>query len=389
MPALIIGGNAAGMTLFVIAVLRTVNWWRDRRTASWQWRRGSIFWMAYFGLQLLGGLWSNDLDGWRLSLEVKSALWFLPVMLAMPGQKVARDFWWSLGWSVTFYLSWRMLRAGWYQWVLDVPSEWRYARFSGDVHPTYMSLHLAVAFLGLGAHWGSAMKPYFLWGVTALFAVSMGMLGSKAGIMAALIVAGLRLTMMWPRWGKKKWGQLSTALPTGALRWGAFLVLVLVSTWSMSSNRFAEMSSATAVMTDSKAPVQSSSAGRVMVWQTSFEIIQAHPFGVGTGDVVPELMDRYERDGLDYASDRRLNPHNQWLQAGVAFGWPGMAILTMAFLACLLQAWRNGDGALLLCVVLTVLHAGVESVFEVQRGVVFIMWMLMVQLPVSDKTPQA
>lgn len=55
MPALIIGGNAAGMTLFVIAVLRTVNWWRDRRTASWQWRRGSILWMAYFGLQLLGG----------------------------------------------------------------------------------------------------------------------------------------------------------------------------------------------------------------------------------------------------------------------------------------------------------------------------------------------
>ena len=64
---------------------------------------------------ILGGLWSNDLDGWRLSLEVKSALWFLPVMLAMPGQKVARDFWWSLGWSVTFYLSWRMLRAGWYE----------------------------------------------------------------------------------------------------------------------------------------------------------------------------------------------------------------------------------------------------------------------------------
>lgn len=166
-------------------------------------------------------------------------------------------------------------------------------------------------------------------------------------------------------------------------------MMVLVSTWSMSSNRFAEMSSATAVMTDSKAPVQSSSAGRVMVWQTSFEIIQAHPFGVGTGDVVPELMARYERDGLDYASDRRLNPHNQWLQAGVAFGWPGMAILTMAFLAYLMQAWRNGDGALLLCVVLTMLHAGVESVFEVQRGVVFIMWMLMVQLPVSDKTPQA
>ena len=44
---------------------------------------------------------------------------------------------------------------------------------------------------------------------------------------------------------------------------------------------------------------------------------------------------------------------------------------------------------LLLCVALVVLDAGVESVLEAQRGVVFIMWMLMVQLPVADKTSRA
>ena len=97
-------------------------------------------------------------------------------------------------------------------------------------------------------------------------------------------------------------------------------------------------------------------------------------------------MRRYDRDGLTYASERRLNPHNQWLQAGVAFGWPGIAVLTVALLAGLLQAWRAVSGGLLLCVVLVMLHAGVESVLEVQRGVVFIMWMLMVQWPVAVKT---
>jgi O-antigen ligase len=163
------------------------------------------------------------------------------------------------------------------------------------------------------------------------------------------------------------------------------VVLVLVTSWALAGNRFAELSSASAVMTDEQAPVKSSSAGRVMVWQTSLEIIGSHPFGVGTGDVVPELMRRYDRDGLTYASERRLNPHNQWLQAGVAFGWPGIFVLTMALLAGLIQAWRIGSGGLMLCVLLVMLHAGVESVLEVQRGVVFIMWMLMVQWPVNGQ----
>lgn len=388
MPALILGGNVAGFTLFVVAVLRITTWWREHRRARWEWRLGSLWWVAYFGLQLLGGLWSSNLDAWRLSLEVKSSLWFLPVLLAMPGRQVARDFWWSLGWSVTVYLSWRMLRAGWHQVVLDVPTEWRYARFSGDVHPTYMSLHLGAAFLGLGTQWARTLKPVMVWVVTVLFALSLGMLGSKAGIIAALVVAVIRMSMMWPFWGRQQREVLSNSLPKGAARWCVFIALVLVSSWAMSGKRFAEMSSASAVMTDEQAPVQSSSSGRVMVWQTSLEIIEAHPFGVGTGDVVPELMRRYERDALTYASERQLNPHNQWLQAGVAFGWPGMLVLTLALLGCLRHAWRAGDGVLFLCVMLTILHSGVESVLEVQRGVVFIMWMLTVQLPLKDKSLQ-
>ena len=389
MPALILGGNVAGFTLFIVAVLRMATWWRDHRHARWEWRRGTLWWMAYFGLQLLGGLWSSDLDAWRLSLEVKSSLWFFPVLLAMPGRRVARDFWWSLGWSVTVYLSWRMLRAGWHHVVLGVPTEWRYARFSGDAHPTYMSLHLAAAFLGLGSQWGRTLKPKMLWAITLLFALSLGMLGSKAGIIAALVVAAIRLSMMGPLWGRKVGAALSASLPQGALRWCFFMALVLFSAWALSGKRFAEMSSASAVMTDAQAPVQSSSSGRVKVWQTSWEIMESHPFGVGTGDVVPELMRRYERDGLTYASERRLNPHNQWLQAGVAFGWPGILVLTVALFSGLILAWRIGEGTLLLCVTLVVLHAGVESVLEAQRGVVFIMWMLMVQLPVADKTSGA
>jgi len=44
-------------------------------------------------------------------------------------------------------------------------------------------------------------------------------------------------------------------------------------------------------------------------------------------------------------------------------------------------SWKTRNGLAWLCILLGMLHAGVESVLEVQRGVVFILWMLMVQAP--------
>jgi O-antigen ligase len=127
--------------------------------------------------------------------------------------------------------------------------------------------------------------------------------------------------------------------------------------------------------------VSSSSAGRIAVWKASWAILREHPLGVGTGDVVPELMLRYECKGVTYAAERRLNPHNQWLQAGVAFGWPGILVLTWAFFSVFLWAWKERDVKVLLCLALVLFHASVESVLEVQRGVVFILWMFMSLAP--------
>jgi hypothetical protein len=92
-------------------------------------------------------------------------------------------------------------------------------------------------------------------------------------------------------------------------------------------------------------------------------------------------MLRYEREGVVYAAERRLNPHNQWLQAGVAFGWLGILVLMWAFVSVFRWAWEVRDLQMLLCLALVLFHASVESVLEVQRGVVFILWMFMSLAP--------
>lgn len=377
MPALLWGGTATASVLTLATVFRVWQWRRDRPSQGWQMPVTGWLWWGYYGLQILGGLWSLNTEAWAFSLEVKAALFFLPLLAGIPGRSLSADFWWSVGWGVLAFLVWRVgVATG--QWMLhgDVGG-WRYAGFSGDVHPTYLSLHAVVAWLGVGRRWGNAQM---VWPFSLLVAISLGLMGSKAGILAAVTV----VAAVWLL-GRKGSG-FDPAAPAPSVRW-AFLAVLFVSTWAVSSARFAELQTAAAAVQSEAAPIQSSSAGRVAVWSAAWTVMRTHPFGVGTGDVTDALMGIYEREGITYALDRKLNPHNQWLQAGVAFGWMGVVWLSVVFGMWCREAWRRRNALALLCCALVLCHALVESVLEVQRGVVFIVWLAMALFPHRRDSP--
>ena len=89
MPALLFGGVAASWVIVVVALLRVTSWWRNHRSEPWSWNWGSAGWLLFFGLQVAGGMWSENVEAWRFSLEVKSSMWALPVLAAMPGRSMA------------------------------------------------------------------------------------------------------------------------------------------------------------------------------------------------------------------------------------------------------------------------------------------------------------
>lgn len=365
MPALLFGGVAAGYVLLVVSLMRLYSWRSSSAPSRFRLVGGAHWWMGYYALQFLGGLWSANHEAWALSLEVKAALLVLPLLAAVPGRALLRDFWWSVGWSVSIYLLWRVANAGWVYGASGDLSYWRYAKFSGDVHPTYLSLHATVAWLGLGAYWGGGRRAGLVF-FSALLAVSLGLMGSKAGIFAAFGMVVLDVVL------RKRWAAAARQPLWASLM---FLVLLVSSASVVSRARFVEMASAAELVKSDEAPVSSSSAGRVAVWRTAFDVLGDHPFGVGTGDVTDELMVRYNAGHVTYASERRLNPHNQWLQAGVAFGWPGVLLVTLALGHWCLFGWSQRSRWLLLTGGLVATHAMVESVLETQRGVVFVMWM--------------
>lgn len=324
--------------------------------------------ISYFTLQLLGALWSDNIESAKFAWEVKASLLFVPLIAAIPGSNVRRTWLWSVLWGVVLYLIWRFGSGLWVYAFQNDLHALHYAGLAGDVHPTYLAMYAAVALVVLPEVLGRTWWRTF---VAGLLVLGIGFLGSKAGV-----VAGLPAVLIYAyrtHWSK----EVRQAAPQAVL-----LVALLVGSAALSSgDRFVELATTleTAMETDGAGgaasggeAVKSSSSGRLAVWRSSLELIAAHPMGVGTGDVEHELNALYLRDGVDYALDRRLNPHNQWLQAGVAFGWPGIMVWSALLFAGFVLARRRRDATLAAFALVIGLHACFESILEAQRGVVFV-----------------
>lgn len=82
---------------------------------------------------------------------------------------------------------------------------------------------------------------------------------------------------------------------------------------------------------------------RVTVFQASLTVIKENPFfGVGLGDIQPELNKIYESWNLP-KSFFWLNPHNQYLYTCMAIGLPGVFFLIYLLISPLILALRSKE----------------------------------------------
>jgi O-antigen ligase len=92
---------------------------------------------------------------------------------------------------------------------------------------------------------------------------------------------------------------------------------------------------------------------------------------VGTGNTESELISIYLQANENYAAERKLNAHNQFLQAGAEHGWPGILLLLACMLLLLFNALKWKNIIMLNFVLLCSMNFLFESFLEVQAGLVF------------------
>ena len=95
------------------------------------------------------------------------------------------------------------------------------------------------------------------------------------------------------------------------------------------------------------------------------------PFGVGAGDRIDVLTQKYEAMGAEKLLSHRYNPHNQFLDTLLATGIPGLLIILTVFVSPTIGCLRSRNYLFLTFLLIVVLSALFESIFERQMGITF------------------
>jgi O-antigen ligase len=114
-----------------------------------------------------------------------------------------------------------------------------------------------------------------------------------------------------------------------------------------------------------------STVARLTTWKITIEEILKYPFGVGTGDIQDVLDARYRKEGYNLLADKGLNPHNVFLQIGLAQGIIAVLIFGFSLLYPFFRIWNRKDWVYALFLLSILMHFMVESMLEKGSGVIF------------------
>lgn len=337
-------------------------------------------WMAlFYVLHAVGMAWTTNTRFGSFDLEVKVAFLLFPVMFWLLPKKnrfQPTKAWRAFAWSSAASVLVCVLAAGWrfgHEWYLRgqglLPEDpaWTNhffeSRFALFLHPSYMAMCLCFALatvqhVGLGYRVASWVK----WALLGLLVVGVILCNSKMGWLTLAVVIGLAMLDEWKDVRTRKRLIILSGVGLG-------LFFALFAAFPTVSGKLTQAISATGPIDPTS---DQSSALRRMVWDAATDLFLAQPAtGVGTGDIKDELIASYHAQGYVHAEAKQMNAHSQYLQTLAALGVLGLLSLLAMLLVPLYQAVRIHDRHALVFWLIIVLNWSVESMAEVQAGVLF------------------
>lgn len=241
-----------------------------------------------------------------------------------------------------------------------------YSTFSFLRHPTYVAIYTTFAYILVFLYIFenkfrlSTLRKTLLYSIATILLVSVFCLYSRAGILTFIIIH-LPLGIYVIRQRRSAWKGM---LLIFSLIVGMFITLM--TTQIAPENRFIE--SKYTLDENGKKP----SDARMVIWQAAWEAaVENLPFGTGTGDCFEATREKYREKGYWVDFEHNYNAHNQYLQALLTNGIPGLILLLLYFFTPLGTSIRHKDILLLSIFVLLALNSCVECVFDRRFGVDF------------------
>ncbi|MXY54548.1 MAG: O-antigen ligase family protein [Gammaproteobacteria bacterium] len=336
----------------VLAAFLLVAWLVRRRfRADWQELRGNPVALAalgFFGLHVVGLLWSADLAQGLAATQKEWKFLLLPVFLFSARTGHAGRYVGAL------LLSMAVCVAASFCIRFGVLEPWGRATIDNPVpfgtHVVYGPLLAFAIYLAAERLLFGRLPPVAKAALAVLLvamATNLFMTAGRAGhvmFFGALALIGWQLvsSLRTRRGGRKRTRTVAFVTAAGAAA-GIAAAAVLVAFLTSSAFRTG--------VTDAVADVHSfdvdpaSPVGeRIAYAAAGVDVFLEHPLaGVGTGDLPRQIDRALTSRGLDVR--RRNNPHSMYVMAMVQFGILGLAALGWLFVAQLRVAWRREHGS--------------------------------------------
>jgi O-antigen ligase len=373
LPALFIG-------LLLIHWIVSGNW--HSRLTWFQTNRSLVLPGVLYLLCLAGMLYTEDKGtGWK-DLETKLSLLVLPLVL-LTREPVERSrmnsildaFVWGclismiLCFSHSVYLYYdeiAQVKAGTLHDTYTNTEFFFASRLSWFVHPSYGAMYVTMAMTWIfysmrPAH--ISKKNILLLSLNFIFTIFIFFLASKLGMITALLSWLVFLVCFVV---KRKW-YLQGVIFFFLLSGGIYL---LVTRSAIIASRFEYAWKALNAPTDITS--SESSAVRLLIWKAGREVISENAvLGVGTGDIHSALDAKYVKYGMSGALEHHLNAHSQYLQTFIVLGLPGILTFVCMLLVPLAKGVRARAWPLVFFILLFAINTIVESMLELEAGVLF------------------
>jgi len=360
--------------ILVLAVWNFVK--GDRQLHHWDIRSPYPWMILIYAFHLLGLFWTTNMDFAGLDLGIKAPLLVFPALVLL-GTKVKdqrfvmRAFVISNAVAVGLCL----FEAGYNSMVyalgvypdplsnytLTVP--FFASNFALFLHPTYMAMYSTVGLVLLSlevVRAGWARTWVVLLGIALMIGVVLS--ASKAGWSVLLLLFILLAVSRSHGEHVRRWARIAigVSLVVG--------VMLFIGTEFVRERIMQVVFAVSGAQSD----MANSSNDRLQIWDAALTLIREHPvLGAGTGDVKDVLLDQYAAKGYSEPLEKQLNAHDQFLNTGVALGVGASILLLVMLLLPMFTAQRAGRWVPAIFLLITFLNWTVESMLEVQAGVMF------------------
>jgi O-antigen ligase len=346
----------------------------------------ALFYAGFYGLHVMGTLWSDNMPTVTHDLESKASILALPLIYIVFTSLSQRQVEGILTLFVGVVLTaavWTLGKATGIYLKTGQTDQFFYHELGGliNMHAIYMSMYVCFAILillqwlvsvwdkhgGLWLQISLIVTVFFLFGYNILLSARMPTLA-----LCLVVFAGI-LKVFYDRRG------LATGISIIVLTSGILIAGILLS--PVNKQRYKEAFNGQSV--DASRDLQDGRTLRLMKWDCCLDILKDNwLLGVGTGDIQDNLDQCYKAKKYTYLTDqdRHYNAHNQYFQTWLGLGIVGLLWFVALLIYPMYAAWQRQYYLHLGFIVMFAIVCTTESTLPVHKGVVFFMFFSMVLL---------